>query len=194
LFRAKSSGDLRGSLGGASSGAVSGMVLDLDGKGGLVGSVGGASRLDLRLTFGAEMDGRRGTRGSLIFFFSGSGGSVAGSYSGALTRNFAPFTWLFPEAPDKEDRAERVEDRDSPDSCLVKDCSDVLRGGKTGGALSVGRRGGNEGRASSSRPSHFLITGGGNRSFSLLVEADRCSPGLLGNGGGALAFWATAWS
>jgi len=96
LFRAKSSADLRGSWGGGSSGAASGVELDLDGKGGLLGSDGGGSRLDLRLTFEAEIVGRKGTRDSFallsfVFFLSGSGGSVAGSYSGALTRNFGPF-------------------------------------------------------------------------------------------------------
>ena len=170
LFKAKSSTDLRGGWGGGSSGVGSGVLLDLDGKGGLLGTAGGGSKLDLRLTFEAEIVGRKGTRGSFallsfVFFRSGSGGSVAGSYSGALTRNFGPFAWPFVEAVDKDDRAERVEDRDSPDSCLVKDCSDARRGGRLGGNLSVGRRGGSEGRTSSSLPSHFFITGGGSRSF-----------------------------
>ena len=225
LFREKSSADLRGGLGGGSSSAVSVVLLDLDGTGGLLGSEGGGSRLDLRLTFRAEMVGRKGTRGSIpmpsfVFFFSGSGGSVAGSYSGALTRYLAPFTCPFAEAvlvlvlgveaAEKEERAERAEDRDSLESCLVKDCSDGLRGGKPGGILSVGRRGGSDGRASSSLPSHFLITGGGSRSLCpaavwlptpwlalplLRTGGERCSPGLLGNGGGgALVFFATAWS
>jgi len=96
LFRAKSSADLREGWNGGSSGVTSGVVLDLDGKGGLLRSAGGGSRLDLRLTFGVEIVGRKGTRGSFallsfVFFLSGSGGSVAGSYSGALTRNFEPF-------------------------------------------------------------------------------------------------------
>lgn len=170
LLREKSSADRRGGGVGVSSGVASGAVLDLDGKGGLLGRAGGGSRFDLRLTFGAEITGRKDTLDSfallsLVVFLSGSGGSVAGSYSGALTRNFWPFACPFVEAVDKEDLAERTEDRDSPDSFLVKDCSDDRRGGRFGGDLSVGRRGGKVGRTSSSLPSHFFIRGGGSRSL-----------------------------
>lgn len=181
VLRAKSRAERRGGFGGgASSSRGVSAVLVRAGRGGLEGKAGRFSGLGLRLTLGAEMVGRRDTRGlsslgSSVFFRSGSGGRVAGSYSGARTRYLLPVCWPFTEAAlmlvlgvdavDIEDRAERVDARDSLDSCLLNDCSDGLRGGKLGAVLSVGLLGGSDGLGSSSLPSHFFITGAGSSSF-----------------------------
>jgi hypothetical protein len=82
LLSPNSRADRRGVGGGAS------IVFWRDGR---LGSDGGGSLLVLRLSkgrpLGADTVGRKGRRGSSAFaFLSGNGGSVAGSYSGALTR------------------------------------------------------------------------------------------------------------
>jgi hypothetical protein len=161
LLRAKSRAERRGGFGGgASSSRGVSVMLVRAGRGGREGKAGRFSNDGLRLTLGVEIVGRSDTRGlssfgSSVFFRSGRGGRVAGSYSGARTRYLLPVCWPFTEdalmlvlgveAVDMEDRAESVEARDSLDSCRVNDCSDGLRGGKLGAALSVGRLGGSEG-------------------------------------------------
>jgi len=116
------------------------------------------------------------------------------------------------EAADVEDSADLIDANDSLESCLFNDsCSDGLLGGRLGADLSDGLLEGKAGRGSSSRPSHFFITGAGSSSFcgasgllptswpnppfvfevGMFVEAERFAGR---GGGGGLAFFTATWS
>jgi hypothetical protein len=161
-------------FGGSSTG-----VSLLTGSGGRTGSEGGSMlgcRLRREMPFGADMDDRRANLPfslscSLFTFFSGRGGRLAGSYSGARTRFFEPpgllelmLKLVLVETPDIDERPDAIEEIDSLDCFLVKLCSEGLLGGRGGIGLPdegcEGRRGGNVGEGSDF--SHFLNVGAGS--------------------------------
>jgi hypothetical protein len=167
----------------------------LAGKGGLPGSAGGSMlgrRLICEIPLGSELVGRRASLPfsfscTLLALFSGKGGKLAGSYSGALTRFFVePSGFLeltlklvLVEIPDIDDLPEAIEETDSTDCFLFKLCvSDGLLGGRGGTGLPFevteavevlllsfeyceGLRGGRVGVGGSDL-SHFLKLGAGS--------------------------------
>jgi hypothetical protein len=164
------------------AGACPVTVFVLEGKAGLPGRGGGPPPF-IFATLDADtvcLNGTFGTSSSLTFF-SGSGGKLAGSYSGALTLlyDLSPFTLgLFSDIADIDDRPDATEDILSTDCFRPRLCSEPRLGGKIGVPFSDDRRGGNGGLATPvSRPSHFFITGAGSTSFC-----------VGGGGGGFLPF------
>lgn len=152
-------------------------------------------------TDGVERDGLSGALpfvfGSSFAFLSGRAGNAAGSYSGASIRGFPSGLFVLVlvrlDSAEPVDLAETVEATDSMDDLLPVCCSDGLRGGSEGTGLSsstVDVRAGRGGRlgvcgaAAGWFPVGFveltplLSTGG------LFTDAERCSAGRFGNGGG----------
>jgi hypothetical protein len=160
------------------------LVSALVGKVGLVGKAGRCSssasvrrRFNRGTAVGADIDGRSlvwGRTSSLgsLDFLSGNVGSVAGSYSGALTLNFESFGRAFVEGAvlmldrgnDKADIEERLDTTDDNDSCdaFLEGVAEGLLGGKLGGAAlsPVGLLGGKEGLCSALSPLRAGVGGG----------------------------------
>lgn len=161
LFIAKSRADLLGGsglgtssfgtvgrLGGKGIGASSLGAVVRAGRGGRFGRTGGDAGLVLSsacdLMFVVDREGRSGARGfrvpcSSFFFFSGSGGKVAGSYGGALTRLPPSDVVVRVDKADAVDRADTVDAIDSIEPRLLPCASEGLRGGRDGGAGDVPR-------------------------------------------------------
>lgn len=167
----------------------------LAGSGGRPGKAGGSMlgrRVICDIPFGSEWVGRKANlplsfSGTFFCRFSGKGGKLAGSYSGALMRffvdpsGFLEFTLklVLVETPDKEVLPDPIEEIDSVDCFLTKLCvSDGLRGGRGGTGLPFeaieavevlllsfeyceGLRGGRSG-VGASVFSHFLKLGAGS--------------------------------
>lgn len=141
LFMAKLRADLRG---GSGCGASFFCVLCREGRGGRSGNDGTESAaLDLILV--VDREGLKGARGaslsSFVFLRSGSGGRLAGSYSGTLSLGLpspfvepCPMLWLVRlDSAEAVDLADMVEATDSMDARLpFSCCSEGRRGGSAG--------------------------------------------------------------
>ena len=160
-------------------------VLVLGGRLGRPGKGGGDCTFPFVLfTFGADTVGLSGTLGvdssCTAIFFSGKGGRLEGSYSGAIMR---PLLVLLPLAPPR-DMPEMEERPDATDEILSTDClreipcSEGRRAGSAGEAFSLPLLGGSGGLVTApSLPSHFFITGAGSTFFATCV--------CVGGSGGA---------